>query len=396
LGSDGREPRGGVRDTGDGSIEISFQYRSQRVRERLALDPSDTSNMNRARRLRAAILEAIGRGKFTFREYLPQSRHAQKELDSIDAAKSLTLAQAFERAIATLPHLQPETRATYVRESRAWQDAKMLGADTAVETITVADIKAALAKLTISRKRIRNFLIPLRHAFDHACDAGKIKSNPVDSIKVKKLPRDHEIDQEREIPFTVKEVDRLAKADPYSGHIWKLWAATGCRGQELNGLMWSDIKRDGIHIRRAIRTGRAKSTKTPSGLRVIQISPQAQEALGALKKHTGHQEYVILNPNTQKRFHGDRPLRHCFIRDCSTIGLPYKEPKFLRHSFASWHLEAGESPAWIARQMGHKTVEEVLRTYARHIPRNLDNHGSRLQAALKAGRDLGLGFEETI
>jgi integrase len=395
MGSDNREPRGGVRDTGDGSIELSFQFQGRRFRERLALDPSVTSDMNRARRLRAAILEAINRRTFSFRQFLPQSRHAQKELDSIEAAQSLTLAQAFEKSLATLDHLEPETLATYVRESRAWQ--KLFGADTAVEKITVADIRDALKELGISRKRIRNFLIPLRHAFDYALDKEKVKSNPVDSIKLKKLRQDPDLKEkkrQREIPFTVKEVQRLAKADSYSGHIWKLWAASGCRGQELNGLRWSDIKRDGIHIRRAVRTGRLKSTKTESGERVIQISQQAQEALDALKKQTGHQEYVILNPNTQKRFHGDRPLRHRFIRDCSIIGLPYKEPRFLRHSYASWHLETGESPAWIAIQMGHKTVEEVLRTYGRHIPKNIEDHGKKLQDALKAGRDLGHGFED--
>jgi len=351
--------------------------------------------MNRARRLRAAILEAIERRTFTFREFLPQSRHARKELDSIEIAKSLTLAQAFEKSLPLLTHVEPETYATYVRESRSWLDK--LGTDTPIEKITVADIKEALAKFKISEKRIRNFLIPLRHAFQYAVEATKIPLNPVDSIKVKKLPRDRgRKKKNREIPFTVTEVERLATADPYSGHIWKLWAATGCRGQELNGLKWSDVKRNGIHIERAVRTGREKDTKTEAGERVIQISPRAQEALDALKRHTGHQEYVILNPHTKKRFHGDRPLRHLFIRDCSKIGMPYKEPRLLRHSFASWHLEAGESAAWIAAQMGHRTVEEVLRTYARHIPRNLGKPGSRLEAALKEGRDLGHGFEESI
>jgi integrase len=119
IGSHGREPRGGVRDTGDRSIEISFQFQGRRFRERLALDPSVPSHMNRAHRLRAAILEAIDRQTFSFREFLPQSRHAKKEIESLEAAESLTLEQAFVKSLATLNHLEPKTLATYVRESRA-------------------------------------------------------------------------------------------------------------------------------------------------------------------------------------------------------------------------------------------------------------------------------------
>ena len=395
MGSDGRQHRGGVRDTGDGTLEITFQYNGRRERARLDLNPNEKSHVKRARDLRTSIIQAISRGTFTFQEYLPGSRGALEEAKALKSTEALTLAKAFEKSLAVLiEDIEPETLSTYHRDARAWMST--LGADTDVAKITVANIKEAVSKLKISVKRIRNFLIPLRHAFVYAVDDRKVETSPLDSYKVKrrkKKPDEEDAEELREIPFTVKEVALLETADPYSGQIWRLWAYTGCRGQELVALKWSNVKPDGLHIRRAIRTGRIKSTKTESGKRIIQISPQAQAALDALKEHTGHQEYVVLNPNTKKHFHGDRPLRHCFIRDSSKVGLPYKEPRLLRHSFASWHLETGESPLWIAQQMGHKTVEEVLRTYARHIPKNIDTHGQKFQAALKAGRDLGHGFD---
>jgi hypothetical protein len=114
-------------------------------------------------------------------------------------------------------------------------------------------------------------------------------------------------------------------------------------------------------------------------------------ALAELKKMTGARTHVCINPNTDEPFSGDRALRERFKSDCLKFGVRYRDVRLLRHGYASWALEAGESVLWVSRQMGHASVEEVLRTYARYIPENLERHGQKLQKALRENRDLAAG-----
>ena len=49
-----------------------------------------------------------------------------------------------------------------------------------------------------------------------------------------------------------------------------------------------------------------------------------------------------------------------------------------RHSFASNALAAGESPSWVAAQLGHATAEMLFKVYARFIPNRTRRDGSAL------------------
>ena len=39
-----------------------------------------------------------------------------------------------------------------------------------------------------------------------------------------------------------------------------------------------------------------------------------------------------------------------------------------RRTFATLMLGAGESPAWVAQQLGHTSAEMVFRRYAKFVP----------------------------
>jgi integrase len=390
MGDPARKSYSGVRDTGDHTIEIAFMYQGKRVRERKPWPPTP-HNLKRAATYRAGTLLAIEKGTFTFKEWYPESKRARTEKVR---GEGLRLGSAFDKALAlSVKFVTPETLATYKRDARKWK--AVLGEDTDVQTITKNQVLEAIVALKIGNKRITNFLIPLRSAMDYAADERKFV-NPIDSLKVKKI-REPKIPgqsatrpDKRPIPFLVSEIALLETA-PH-GNNWKLWTATGVRPEEIIALKWANVREDGLHITEAKVTGRMKETKTPAGERIILLSRRAREALAALRPITGHQEFVLLNLNTGKPFHGDRPIRQLFQRDCMLVGVRYKKPQLMRHTFASWALEAGESATWIAEQLGHTTAEEVMKTYARHIPENSDPAGSRLEAALAAGRNLGGGI----
>ncbi|OLC17104.1 MAG: hypothetical protein AUH29_03390 [Candidatus Rokubacteria bacterium 13_1_40CM_69_27] len=66
-------------------------------------------------------------------------------------------------------------------------------------------------------------------------------------------------------------------------------------------------------------------------------------------------------------------------------GLPlHFSPHCLRHTFASLLLQAGESPAYVQRQLGHASIQLTVGTYGRWLPLTnkaavdrLDDHRSQ-------------------
>jgi integrase len=48
-------------------------------------------------------------------------------------------------------------------------------------------------------------------------------------------------------------------------------------------------------------------------------------------------------------------------------GLSYREMKQTRHSFATHALSCGENPLWIAKVMGHRDTDMIIRVYGKYI-----------------------------
>jgi len=56
--------------------------------------------------------------------------------------------------------------------------------------------------------------------------------------------------------------------------------------------------------------------------------------------------------------------------------LKYRNPYQTRHTYATLLLAAGESPEWIAQQMGHITTTMLFRVYSRYVPNLTREDGS--------------------
>jgi integrase len=362
----GRGP--GVRTTSKSSIGIDFRYKGVRFRERISLPPTP-ANRKYAQRLKATIEHEIAIGTFNYAKHFPESKRARGvigaglERELLDYCDSLA------------GQLQPETLFEYRR------DAKIIAAgfpDRGLGTITRADIRLWVSKLKMGKKRIDNLLIPLRGALGVAIEDEKIKSNPLADFRVKRITgaRDDIID-----PFTPEEVEKLSGAT-HHGAMWKLWAWTGMRTGEIIALEAGDVDVmcSSINVWRSIRLGREKAPKTISGNRRIDLLPPAREALRSLSNGKDL-PFRMLNGN---QYIDDQEVRRSFARACKEVGVRYRYPYQLRHTFATWALSSGENPKWAATQMGHKDMITFFKVYAKWMDKLEPNAGSKMTAAAKS------------
>ena len=126
-----------------------------------------------------------------------------------------------------------------------------------------------------------------------------------------------------------------------------------------------------------------ESTKTIAGRREVKLLPPALEALKAQKAYTFLKgAEVFQNPNTGERWTGDKTIRQgMWAPALRRAGVHYRKPYQTRHTFASMALMAGESPMWVAKQMGHTDWSLTAKRYLRWIPSDMPDAGKKMTAA---------------
>jgi integrase-like protein len=70
--------------------------------------------------------------------------------------------------------------------------------------------------------------------------------------------------------------------------------------------------------------------------------------------------------------------------------LPYRKPHAMRHSYATWMLEAGADLRWVKDQLGHASIDETEGTYG-HLEREQHERRVDLDAVLGTGSGASTG-----
>jgi integrase len=293
---------------------------------------------------------------------------------------------------------QIEWRRSHLRTLKSTLDGHLLPAfgERCLGKISKADIlgfRARLAELpgrtrgTISNKRINGILAPVRQILNEAAERFDFPS-PVSNLKPLKVRRSDVF------PFTLDEVHRLLDAvrPDYRDYLL-VRCFTGMRSGEIDGLKWKyvDFDRQLILVREAIVLGEDEYTKTDGSQRDIQMSTLVYEALRRQERATRPiSEYVFCNregrpiDNTNFTDRVWRPLlRH--------LGLPLRRPYQMRHTAATLWVAAGESPEWIARQLGHTSTQMLFKVYSRFVPNLTRRDGSAMERLLRSSFDVSTG-----
>ncbi|WP_238924877.1 MULTISPECIES: site-specific integrase [Achromobacter] len=375
MGRDGR----GVKAASESSIEITFQYKGRRCRERIPLKPTP-ANLKRAEQHRAAILHAISTGVFDYAATFPNSARAgtyadtpgqilsvEKYLDGwLDARKPTLKSSTYQgyRSIV-LGLLVP----TFGRE--------MLG------DLKWPAIKSWLAGLggdkPVGNKRLSNIQSCLRSALNDAVEDELLDENCMRGRHYSRqaLPVEEGDDDEVD-PFTPDEQAAILSKLPEQTRNYALFALwTGLRPSEQVALNWSDVDfaRGVVLVRKAITRaakGVAELPKTKSSRREVKILAPALAAINGQKAHTWvgaepHGE-LFRNPGTGERWSSSQAVQKVWATALKRAKVRYRRPYQMRHTYASMMLSAGEHPMWVAQQMGHKDWAMIIRVYGKWMP----------------------------
>jgi integrase len=375
-----------------GHLFFDFRFSGSRCREQTVL-PDTAANRKKMKTVLERIEADIALGVFDYRRFFPESAFAAQfdvSSNTSTAAPPVVTTPLFRDFAETWYHENEVSwRRSYRKTVRATIARHLIPrfGDKSIAMITKADVlgRADLARErgrtkgeSLSNRRINAVLTPLRQILNEAADRHGF-ATPFVNIKPLKVKRS-EVD-----PFTMDEVSRIVatvRADFRSYYTVRFF--TGMRTGEIDGLKWKyvDFERRIILVRETIVNGEEDETKTDSSQRDITISQPVYEALRAQETASrGISAFVFCNRD-------GGPLDHANITNrvwyplLRHLGLSARRPYQTRHTAATLWVAAGESPEWIARQLGHTTTEMLFRVYSRFVPNLTRKDGSAFERLL--------------
>lgn len=368
---------------------VDFYYMGKRCRETTNLIDTPANR----KKLESIILNMeaeIRLGIFNYAKYFPKSDKAAEMVALNDRKECINTNVPSFKQFATLwfSEKEIEWRDTYKRKIQEIIDMYLLPefGTKAIHVIKKTDVlafRSSLAKVTygktkkhLSAARINSIMVPLGMILKEGAKRYKFE-NPYEDIKSLKQPK---ADIQ---PFTLEEVWRFidgVRQDYRNYYLVRFF--TGMRTSEIDGLTWDnvDFDRREIVIKQALVKGKIVPPKTQESYRAIAMSPWVFEALQDQKKVTYKRSDYVFCAHTGAPLDYNNVNKQVWHPTLRLLGLKARNAYQTRHTAATLWLAAGESPEWIASQMGHSTTKMLFNTYSRYVPNMTRRDGSAFEA----------------
>ena len=370
---------------------FDFRYRGKRCREQTALKDTPP-NRKRLNGILAKIEAEITLGSFDYSTYFPNS----KNVGLFSTIKEASL----QNQTGISPKFKDFVEEWYLEKSIEWRSSHKVTirqiidkyllqsfGEKQLDTITrkdIFDFRAGLSKIkgrkaeTLSPSRINHIMNPLRMILQEGANRyGYV--TPYQGIKaLKVLKTDVE-------PFTISEVKKIIKTvRPDYRNYFTVRFFTGMRSSEIHGLKWENIDFSNrlILVRQALVERELVPVKNDGSFREIEMSSLVFEALKEQQGATGDYEYVFMTTK-QTPLDTNNVTKRVWYPLLRHLGLSKRRPYHTRHTTATLWLASGESPEWIARQMGHSTTTMLFRVYSRFVPNLTRSDGSAFESLLR-------------
>lgn len=282
-----------------------------------------------------------------------------------------SVAQQVAHHIDHLTGVTDGTRARY-RKLHAARIAGPFG-DVPMHELTRDHVSAWVNAQTGGPKTVRNAHALLSAGLGAAVRDGLLSANVAKGVK---LPR-AAADTEEHVYLTHEEFDLLVGWMPAHWQLLPTFlVGTGVRFGEATALTVGhlDLAHNSAHVRQGWESGgpaKLGSTKTRRSRRTVALPPQLSEQVAEHVAGKRSTDWVFTN--TQGRvvrngvFHSSVWQRLMDPFQAETGKRPRVHD--LRHTFASWAIQAGIPLPIIQRQLGHESISITVDTYG-HLARS--------------------------
>lgn len=236
-----------------------------------------------------------------------------------------------------------------------------------VKWLTEMDIKPATFNKKVSY---------LKNCLDWAKREGLVDSNPWLKVRGRKQTK------ETIKPFTKEEARAIVTEFERLYPAWvpfvKFLFLSGCRLSEAIGLRWQhvDLRRGEICICETlaqVKHGNGyertrKETKTGS-VRYLKITTELEALLKGVQPATLKSDELVFKSPTGKNHVDSNNFRDRWRKVLASLGMAYRRPHIVRHSFASHAIDQGIPLTGVAYLLGHADTRMVSQTYGHLINR---------------------------
>lgn len=243
----------------------------------------------------------------------------------------------------------------------------------------IRKFQSRLAREGLSESRVNGVFTLLRSILKESVRKGDLARDPSEAVRRLQEPKTR-ID-----PLSDDDLrEALSAVDQHYRPFYVVQAFTGARPNELQALRWSDIDwaQETISISKGRVRGKEGLPKTKSGERVIPMTPPVREALAELKGRTlvSLNDYVFTNKKGKPI---DKHLDRIWARALKKAGIRHRASYQLRHTFVTQCIMKGLPLPYIAKVIGHTTIDTLIRHYLGWIDAASKEHDDKLKAAFE-------------
>lgn len=216
-------------------------------------------------------------------------------------------------------------------------------------------------------KTVKNYRSVLNMILKTACFDELISKNPLEQLKAPK--------EVKELPHFYSTTDIKKIIDNSIGQFKNLVQFayfSGMRPSEIIALEWNDVNLDTntIKVDKRIRDGKVGLPKGGKA-RIIDLLPQAKEALLNQQFNTGMKTYIFVT-QYGKRYNTPDTLDINFKKTCTRAGVKIDKFYNTKHTFTTMMLENGMNETWLTQQLGHEKIDVTRKHYVGKIKQNFD------------------------
>lgn len=223
----------------------------------------------------------------------------------------------------------------------------------AIDSILPSQVQAWQDELLrkYAPKTVKEYRSSLSVILKFAAHDDVIKKNPLVMIKCPKIPR-------RKVDVFTEDERKLLidNADDQLKNIIKFAFYSGLRAGEIIGLKWENVDLDKNMINVCVRVRKGVESLPKGGkIRVIDMLPQAKQALISQRQRTGLSKFVFHSRNGMP-YYSETSITQSIQLLCKSLHINVGGGlQKMRRSHNTMLKQFGLPLDWILHQMGHET-----------------------------------------